>query len=463
MPGAFTYREYRVPVRLTAGQKSEIRRLRDGQRHAYNWAVSRLHDGWERNDEYGLCNELTVQRAAHGHIRNVPRRFQTDAIRDAFLAARLAARYGRGHVRYRTKRRASRYALKCSLPPVVVNSCTLKMPVFGTVACKGPVPRELLDHEPRSYEFVDASADRRGEKPRYVLYVACRVNIPEPWSAPATPVAAAARRTVKGIDRGAVEPTVVVALDQRGEAVDKTSYDTASPFKSNRAWCQRQQRKMSKMNRRSRRCKRMRDMVRRRMYRVANRRNYAECVAAKHVCVDYNPHTIVFEDMSLGGMTRKGKGRYKRGLNREMRFVRHHAVAQRIRNKAELMGITIQTVNPQYTSQECARCGHTARESRITRDMFRCVKCHYIQQADVNAAMIIGRRGLPSAPDHTMHGAGTPEAGTPFVRRELDARLGCFTKAGGVLGRRDSQAPAHHLARGMEKERQKMQYAAGRS
>ncbi|MCE2498986.1 MAG: transposase, partial [Nitrosopumilaceae archaeon] len=139
--------------------------------------------------------------------------------------------------------------------------------------------------------------------------------------------------------------------------------------------------------------------IRKRMARVANRRTYAECVAAKHVCGDYNPHTIVFEDMSLNGMTRKGKGRYKRGLNREMRFVRHYAIAQRIRNKAELMGITIRTVNPQYTSQECARCGHVAKESRVTRDMFRCVKCNYIQQADVNAAMIIGRRGLPPAPD----------------------------------------------------------------
>ena len=447
-----------MPVRLTGEQKSEIGRLSDGQRHAYNWAVSKLHDGWERNDEYGLCNELTVQRAAHGHIRNVPRRFQTNAIGDAFLAARLAARYGHGHVRYRTKRRASRYALKCSLPPVVVDSCTLKMPVFGTVACRGPVPNKLLEHEPCSYEFVGASTGGRGGKPGYVLYVSCRVSVPELWNTTASAVAG--RATVKGIDRGTVEPTVVVALDpQREEAVDKTSYDTASPFKSNRAWCQRQQRKMSKMNRRSRRCKRMRDMVRRRMYRVANRRNYAECVAAKHVCVDYNPHTIVFEDMSLGGMTRKGKGRYKRGLNREMRFVRHHAVAQRIRNKAELMGITIQTVNPQYTSQECARCGHTARESRITRDMFRCVKCHYIQQADVNAAMIIGRRGLPSAPDHTMHGAGTPEAGTPFVRRELDARRGIFA---GPNGTREPSVCALPPSRKGGEKRQKMQYVAAR-
>ena len=294
-----------------------------------------------------------------------------------------------------------------------------------------------------------------------MLYVSCRVSVPEPWNTSTTTAAVAGRATVKGIDRGAVEPTVVVALDQRGEAVDKTSYDTASPFKSNRAWYQQQQRKMSKMNKHSSRLQRLHRKIRKRMARVANRRTYAECVAAKHVCGDHNPHTIVLEDMSLNGMTRKGKGRHKRGLNREMRFVRHYAIAQRIRNKAELRGITIQAVNPHYTSQECARCGHTAKESRVTRDMFRCVKCHYIQQADVNAAMIIGRRGLPPAPD--MQEAGPPEVGIPFVRRELDARLNCFAAVGGAAGRRDNQAPAHHLARGMEKERQKMQYVAGRS
>ncbi|MCE2498987.1 MAG: hypothetical protein J4F28_08410, partial [Nitrosopumilaceae archaeon] len=105
------------------------------------------------------------------------------------------------------------------LAPVVVDSRTIKLPRFGTVTCRGPVPNKLLEHEPRSYEFVDASAGGRGGKPggkpRYMLYVSCRVSVPEPWNATATAAAVAGRATVKGIDRGAVEPTVVAALDQR--------------------------------------------------------------------------------------------------------------------------------------------------------------------------------------------------------------------------------------------------------
>ncbi|MCE2499136.1 MAG: hypothetical protein J4F28_09200, partial [Nitrosopumilaceae archaeon] len=157
-------------------------------------------------------------------------------------------------------------------PPVGVDSRTIKLPSFGTVACRGPVPDKLLEHEPRSYEFVDASGRRDGEKPRYMLYVSCRVSMPEPWNATTTAAAVAGRATVKGIDRGAVEPTVVVALNQRGEAVDKTSYDTATPFKENRAWYQRQQRKMSKINKRSSRLQRLHRKIRKRMARVANRR-----------------------------------------------------------------------------------------------------------------------------------------------------------------------------------------------
>ena len=103
---------------------------------------------------------------------------------------------------------------------------------------------------------------------------------------------------------------------------------------------------------------------------------------------------------------------------------------------------------------------HIDRKSRITRDMFKCTKCNYIQQADINAAIITGRHGLPSS-DHTQ--AVPLEVGTPFVRRELNARLGCFATAGGSTNRRcENQAPAHSHCIIMEKQRQR-QHAADRS
>lgn len=439
----FTYRKYRVRALLTAEQRGEIRRLRDGQRQAYNWAVSRLKEGgWPRNDEYGLYRELTAQRSRHDWLRAVPAVIQRAGIRDAFTASRLSARYGRGEPKYRSRKRGPG-ALRCPLAPRMVDPCRIRLPCFGAVRAR--IPDEIMEYEPRAYEFVP-------HKGGYLLYVSCRVAVQ--GQRPPSGGPGASRVTVKGIDRGTVEPTVVVTLNPDGSTRSKDTYDTAAPFRDDRAGHQRRQSRMSRrMNRRSGRYRQLRARTRRQLRRVRNRRTYAECVAAKHIVDDYSPHTIVLESLNLSGMTRRG-GPCKKGMNREMRFVRHHAVEQRIRNRAEMRGIRVTATSPHYTSQTCARCGRVDAKSRVTRDMFKCTGCHYIQHADVNAALNIGRQGLPTPSDEDTQEA-VPDGGwNPFVRRELDVRLNCFVE--GPARGRENQVPARHLAHmGMEKERQR--------
>lgn len=437
----YAYRKYRVPVCLTADQKSEIRRLTDGQRYAYNWAASKLKDGrFKPGDKYKLSNCFTPLRHATDWLKTVPRAMQNIAIQDACTAAKASAARGRGDTKYRSKRR--QVSLKCALAPVVVGQYGIKLPRFGTV--RANIPNEVMEHEPRSYEFIP----RKGS---YLLYVSCRVSIPR-WNAPVV-------HTIKGVDRGTVEPTVVVTMKPDGTVVSKDSYNTASPFRNDRVAYQRLQSKMSKMNRHSNRFRRLHICLRKRFQKTANRRTYAECVAAKHVCEDHNPSTIILEDLKLDKMTRNG-GSHKSGMNREMRFVRHYSIEQRIRNRAELSGIEIRMLAPHYTSQTCARCSHIDKASRITRDMFQCTKCHYTQQADVNAATIIGRLGLPPSDDDDRERPPT-EVGTPFVRRELDARLNCFTAVGGPLGHENQVSARSLVHRGMEKQRRSPSVPSG--
>ena len=49
-------------------------------------------------------------------------------------------------------------------------------------------------------------------------------------------------------------------------------------------------------------------------------------------------------------------------------------------------------VGSAYTSQRCAECGFTAKESRTTRSDFQCVKCESEANAHYNAAKNIGMR-----------------------------------------------------------------------
>lgn len=63
----------------------------------------------------------------------------------------------------------------------------------------------------------------------------------------------------------------------------------------------------------------------------------------------------------------------------------YHELQTMIEQKAQEVGITVQKVDPHYTSQRCSKCGHIDPKNRNGRD-FQCVQCGYQCQADFNAA-----------------------------------------------------------------------------
>lgn len=51
-------------------------------------------------------------------------------------------------------------------------------------------------------------------------------------------------------------------------------------------------------------------------------------------------------------------------------------------------------VSPYQSSQECAECGHTHPDNRLTQSEFRCTNCGHADNADHNAARVIKKRGI---------------------------------------------------------------------
>ena len=103
----------------------------------------------------------------------------------------------------------------------------------------------------------------------------------------------------------------------------------------------------------------------------------------------------------LRNMTRSAKGTAevpgrnvaaKAALNRVVLDAGFGLLEQMIVAKAEEAGRRIVRVDPRFSSQECSRCGTIASESRRKR-RFRCVACGFTCHADVNAALVIRRRG----------------------------------------------------------------------
>ncbi|MGW3820168.1 RNA-guided endonuclease InsQ/TnpB family protein, partial [Streptomyces sp. NPDC005046] len=61
--------------------------------------------------------------------------------------------------------------------------------------------------------------------------------------------------------------------------------------------------------------------------------------------------------------------------------------------KAKRAGVPLVFVDPAYTSQTCAECGHVDKRNRVDQGLFICRKCGVVAHADRNASHNIATRG----------------------------------------------------------------------
>ena len=115
---------------------------------------------------------------------------------------------------------------------------------------------------------------------------------------------------------------------------------------------------------------------------------------------------IGLEDLQVKNMTASAKGteekpgkkvKQKSGLNRAVLNVSFYKIREQLEYKAEKSGSKIVLVDPKSTSQTCLKCGHKSKTNRKKQDKFKCTKCSYETNADVNAAGIILKRAYISA------------------------------------------------------------------
>ncbi|MBF8190620.1 transposase [Nonomuraea sp. K274] len=118
--------------------------------------------------------------------------------------------------------------------------------------------------------------------------------------------------------------------------------------------------------------------------------------AALALVRDYD--VIVHEDLRIANLTRSTAGTIeqpgrnvaqKSGLNRSILDAGWGVFLTILSYKAESAGREVIAVNPANTSRACSRCGHCARENRVTQAEFRCTVCDHQAHADVNAAINI--------------------------------------------------------------------------
>ena len=145
---------------------------------------------------------------------------------------------------------------------------------------------------------------------------------------------------------------------------------------------------------------------------------------------------VAMEDLDVQVMTRRPKprldpdkpGQYlhngakaKAGLNRSILSNNWSRLMKRLKDKMDANGGRLVFVPAAYTSQTCHKCGHVAKGNRESQAVFRCVKCGYEANADVNAAMNILSRALDKTGGDTASDVEDPqersdEASTPSTQ-----------------------------------------------
>lgn len=105
---------------------------------------------------------------------------------------------------------------------------------------------------------------------------------------------------------------------------------------------------------------------------------YVINMALKHNC-----GTIQMEDLT--------------GISKDDIFLKnwsYYDLQQKIKYKAEEVGIKVKLIDPSYTSQRCSKCGYIHKDSRPNQKMFKCVKCGFTANADYNAARNIATKDI---------------------------------------------------------------------
>lgn len=219
---------------------------------------------------------------------------------------------------------------------------------------------------------------REGKK--WWLSVRCR-------DVPASPLASTGREI--GIDLGVVN--IIATSD--GEVV------TAGRFgRRIQAQITEAQRAQARCRRGSTRYeKRAQNMAR--LYRKAsNQRRDAAHQLSRRLVNDFD--LIAVENLEVAKMTRfrrrgrradrfdkgKAKASIKRGRARSIYDAGWGTLLSLLLYKAESAGRVVVMVDPRYTSQTCAECGHVEAGNRVSQSRFRCCACGHCDHADVNAA-----------------------------------------------------------------------------
>lgn len=174
---------------------------------------------------------------------------------------------------------------------------------------------------------------------------------------------------------------------------DGTVFTPVNSFQTSQDKLAKRQRKLARKVKFSANWKRQKLKISRLHLHIANiRRDYLHKVTTT---ISKNHAMIVIEDLKVSNMSKSAAGtvnqpgrnvRAKSGLNRAILDQGWYELRRQLEYKQAWLGGQVLAVNPAYTSQKCACCGHTHKDNRKSQSGFVCIVCGYKENADINGA-----------------------------------------------------------------------------
>jgi len=156
-------------------------------------------------------------------------------------------------------------------------------------------------------------------------------------------------------------------------------------------------------------------------------RENCDRVVAKEIIALLQPgDTIAIEDLTNIRDRCGAKGKVHKKHRKKVGRWSFKRLEQMLKYYAELKGIYIETVNPNYTSQMCSRCGVVSKKNRKSRSFYSC-PCGLTLNADLNAARNIANKWCEAN-----GGASGPPVNRPIVTAStpVEARYKLPTSVG---------------------------------
>ena len=123
-------------------------------------------------------------------------------------------------------------------------------------------------------------------------------------------------------------------------------------------------------------------------HHIANCRKNFNHQLSRYIADHYD--AVFLEKLDIQAMLAKGGHK----LNMQILDQGWYQFKTFLKYKMEWLNKAFVEIDPAYTSQACACCGHTSRGNRPTQSQFRCLSCGFTANADYQASLNIARRGL---------------------------------------------------------------------